>query len=152
VRAAWLSAQGRPDLAAKVAHAPTTIGDGAGYDVSSYLLDESPHYIEVKATCGSIAAPFYLSAAERRYALELAAAYSLYRVFDLGPTPSFYKITDVAKSLELTPSRTRRGSGCPCNASPQEASKTVSRCHRRKSGFGRSARRSGSAMTSPVLA
>ena len=29
---------------------------------------------------------------------------------------------------------------------------TVSRCHRRKSGFGRSARRSGSVMTSPALA
>lgn len=100
----WLSARGRPDLADLVAHVPTTIGDGAGYDVSSFLLDESAHHIEVKATCGGITAPFYLSAAERSYALEHSAAYSIYRVFDLGPNPGFYKITgNVAESLELTP-------------------------------------------------
>jgi hypothetical protein len=99
----WLSAQGRSDLADQVAHVPSTIGDGAGYDVSSFLLDASPHHIEVKATCGGITAPFYLSAAERRYALEPSAAYSIYRIFDLGPTPGFYKITDVTDSLELTP-------------------------------------------------
>src|SRR5262249_42673750 len=55
---AWLSANGRPDLAERVAHIPSTLGDGARYDVSSFLPDGTPHHIEVKATRGSITAPF----------------------------------------------------------------------------------------------
>lgn len=101
---AWLSAHSRPDLAELVAHVPSTLGDGAGYDVSSFLLDGSPHHIEVKATRGSDAAPFFLSASELRYALEHPGAYSIYRIFDLGPDPRFYKLTgDMAQILDLTP-------------------------------------------------
>jgi hypothetical protein len=101
---ARLSAGGRPDLAKRVAHVPSTVGVGAGYDVSSFLLDGSPHHIEVKATCGGIAAPFFLSAGELRYALGHPGAYSIYRVFDLGPNPRFYKLTgDVTEILDLTP-------------------------------------------------
>ena len=84
---AWLSAQGRPDLAELVIHVPSTLGDGTGYDVSSFLLDGSPHDIEVKTTRGSVTAPFFLSENERRYALEHPGAYSIYRIFDLGPNP-----------------------------------------------------------------
>jgi len=101
---AWLSAHGRSDLAELVTHVPGTLGDGAGYDVSSFLLDGSPHHIEVKATCGSITAPFFLSANELRYALEHPAAYSIYRIFDLGPAPGFYKLTgNMTEILDLTP-------------------------------------------------
>jgi hypothetical protein len=101
---AWLSAHGRPDLAELVEHVPSTLGDGAGYDVSSFLPDGAPHHIEVKATRGSINTPFFLSASEQRYALEHPGAYSIYRVFDLGPNPGFYKLTgDMAEILDLTP-------------------------------------------------
>jgi hypothetical protein len=101
---AWLSAHGRPDLAERVAHVPSTLGDGAGYDVRSFLLDGSPHHIEVKATRGSITAPFFLSANELRHALEHPGAYSIYRIFDLGPSPRFYKLTgDMNEILDLTP-------------------------------------------------
>lgn len=101
---AWLSAHGRPDLAELVAHVPSTLGDGAGYDVSSFLLDGSPHHIEVKATRGSITAPFFLSESERRHTREHQGAYSIYRVFDLGPSPRFYKLTgDMEEILDLTP-------------------------------------------------
>ena len=101
---AWLSAHGSPDLANRVAHVPSTLGDGAGYDVRSFLLDGSPHHIEVKATRGSISVPFFLSATELGYALEHPGAYSIYRVFDLGPNPRFYKLTgDMAEILDLTP-------------------------------------------------
>jgi hypothetical protein len=101
---AWLSAHGRPDLAELVAHVPSTLGDGAGYDVSSLLLDGSPHHIEVKATRGSINAPFFLSAAELRHALDHQGAYSIYRIFELGPDPRFYKLTgDLEEILDLTP-------------------------------------------------
>lgn len=101
---ACLLAEGRPDLADQVVHVPSTLGDGVGYDVSSFKLDGSPHHIEVKATRGSIAAPFFLSASELRYALEYPEAYSIYRIFDLGPNPRFYKLTgDMAEILDLTP-------------------------------------------------
>jgi hypothetical protein len=101
---AWLAAGGRPDLAKLAAHVPSTLGDGAGYDVASFLLDGSPHHIEVKATRGGIAAPFFLSAGELRYALKHPGLYSIYRVFDLGPNPRFYKLTgDMAQILDLTP-------------------------------------------------
>jgi hypothetical protein len=101
---AWLSANGRPDLAEQVAHVPGTLGDGAGYDVRSFLLDGSPHHIEVKATRGSINAPFFLSANELRHALEHPGTYSIYRIFDLGPNPRFYKLAgDMNEILDLTP-------------------------------------------------
>ena len=62
------------------------------------------HHIEVKATRGSINAPFFLSASELRHALEHPEAYSIYRVFDLGPNPRFYKLTgDMEEILDLTP-------------------------------------------------
>ena len=68
------------------------------------MLDGAPHHIEVKATRGSINAPFFLSASELRYALEYPGAYSIYRVFDLGPNPRFYKLTgNMAQILDLTP-------------------------------------------------
>jgi hypothetical protein len=102
---AWLASGGRPDLGERVAHIPSTMGDGAGYDVGSFLLDGSPHHIEVKATRASIAAPFFLSAAEWRYALDHpGVTYSIYRVFELGPSPKFYKLTgDMNDVLDLTP-------------------------------------------------
>ena len=101
---AWLTARGRPDLAELVAHVPSTLGDGAGYDVSSFLLDGTPHHIEVKATRASIKATFFLSEKELRHAREHAEAYSIYRVFDLGPNPRFYKLTgDMEEILDLTP-------------------------------------------------
>jgi Domain of unknown function (DUF3883)/EVE domain len=101
---AWLSEQGCADLAELVVHVPSTLGDGAGYDVSSFLLDGSPHHIEVKATRRSITEPFFLSAPELRHAREHPEAYSIYRVFDLGPSPGFYKLSgDMEEILFLTP-------------------------------------------------
>jgi hypothetical protein len=101
---AWLTAQGRPELSELVTHVPSTLGDGAGYDVSSFLPDGTSHHIEVKATRGTICAPFFLSAAELRHAHERPVAYSIYRVFDLGSNPRFYKLTgDMAQILDLTP-------------------------------------------------
>jgi hypothetical protein len=101
---AWLSERGRPDLAERVTHIPSTLGDGAGYDVGSFLPDGTPHHIEVKSTRGSITAPFFLSASELRYARDHPAAYSIYRLFDLGPNPGFYKLTgDMDQLLDLTP-------------------------------------------------
>ncbi len=87
-------------------HVPSTLGDGAGYDVSSFLLDGSPHHIEVKATRGSIDGTFLLvSASELRHALEHPCAYSIYRVIrPRSESPSFYKLTgDMNELLDLKP-------------------------------------------------
>ena len=101
---AWLSEHDRPDPAELEVHVPSTLGDGAGYDVSSFLLDESPHHIEVKTTRRSITEPFFLSASELCHAREHPEAYSIYRIFDLGPNPGFYKLTgDMDDILDLTP-------------------------------------------------
>jgi hypothetical protein len=101
---AWLLANGHRDLAELVSHVPSTLGDGTGYDVSSFLLDGSPHHIEVKTTRGSITVPFFLSENERLHALEHPGAYSIYRIFDLEPNPRFYKLTgDMEEVLDLTP-------------------------------------------------
>jgi Domain of unknown function (DUF3883) len=58
----------------------------------------------VKATRARITAPFFLSANVLRHAREHPEAYSVYRVFDLGPNPRFYKLSDDIKEiLDLTP-------------------------------------------------
>jgi hypothetical protein len=39
-----------------------------------------------------------------RYAREHPEAYSIYRIFDLGPNPRFYKLTgDIEEILDLIP-------------------------------------------------
>ena len=38
----WLLERGRPDLADRVVHVSVELGHGAGYDVRSFLLDETP--------------------------------------------------------------------------------------------------------------
>jgi len=110
----WLLERGRPDLADRVVHVSVELGHGAGYDVSSFLLDETPHHIEVKATRGSISAPFLLSANELRHALEhpgctRSTAYSTWaRVRGSTSSPGTCR-----RSLTSHPCRIRRGSRYP---------------------------------------
>ena len=49
-----LTAAGRKDLANKIVHTSQEIGDGAGYDITSYDLDGSLRHIEVKTTRGGL--------------------------------------------------------------------------------------------------
>ncbi|HCF55246.1 MAG TPA: DUF3883 domain-containing protein [Bacillus sp. (in: Bacteria)] len=39
-------------------------GDGVGFDISSFDLDDNPKYIEVKTTSGGKRTPFMISANE----------------------------------------------------------------------------------------
>ncbi|HDR4901647.1 DUF3883 domain-containing protein [Bacillus wiedmannii] len=39
-------------------------GDGVGFDISSFDLDDNPKYIEVKTTSGGKGTPFMISANE----------------------------------------------------------------------------------------
>ncbi len=47
----------RPDLARKVEWIADTRGDGAGYDIASFNLDESPRLIEVKSARSPTSCP-----------------------------------------------------------------------------------------------
>jgi hypothetical protein len=83
---------GRPDLAEKVRWVSKDDGDGLGYDIASFEVDETPIYIEVKTTNQGEAAPFYVSETERQVAELRGEAYILYRVFDLSDSPKVYRI------------------------------------------------------------
>jgi len=73
-----LSKSGRRDLADYVIRvSPENVG--AGYDVQSFEIDESPRYIEVKSSIGK-AVRFEWSIGERQFAKENPAAYWIYFV------------------------------------------------------------------------
>lgn len=63
-----LRSVGRPDLADRVTHTSVVEGDGTGYDIMSFNLDDSIKYIEVKATTGGIGTPFIMTVNEVRFA------------------------------------------------------------------------------------
>jgi hypothetical protein len=77
-----LVAGGRDDLASKIVHTSQEIGDGAGYDITSYNLDGSPRHVEVKTTRGGLRSGFYLSPNELEYAKFSPNTFVLLRVFD----------------------------------------------------------------------
>ncbi len=69
----------RPDLARKVEWIADTRGDGAGYDIASFNIDESPRLIEVKTTGLGKYFPFLVTANEVRVSEREVEAYRLYR-------------------------------------------------------------------------
>jgi hypothetical protein len=86
----WLAGHGRGDLAERVRHVSVEIGDGLGYDVKSFTLEDEPKLIEVKTTRGGAATPFFMSRNEREKAEQLADSYHLYRVHRFGPRTSLF--------------------------------------------------------------
>jgi len=77
-----LIAAGRPELAERIVHVARLEGDGAGYDIKSYMPTGEEKFIEVKTTRGDERSEFYLSAAEIRFSNEHSDRYYLYRIFD----------------------------------------------------------------------
>jgi hypothetical protein len=63
-------------------------GDGAGYDVASFELDDAARSIEVKTTRGESDTDFFISANEVEFPKRHAASYYLYRVFNFEPESS----------------------------------------------------------------
>mgnify|MGYP000070513643 CR=1 FL=1 len=78
---AYLQENGRDDLAGKVRHIAVTEGDGAGYDVQSWTLEEQVKYIEVKTTRGGRGSAFYLSSNEFNFSQQHPDNYNLYRMY-----------------------------------------------------------------------
>lgn len=87
---ARLIAADRPDLARRIEWTSQERGDGAGYDIKSFDPSGAERLIEVKATRGGPATPFWLTRTEREVSLEHPAAWRLYRLHDLSTAPGLF--------------------------------------------------------------
>jgi hypothetical protein len=87
-----LADAGRADLAAKVIWVSKDIGDGYGYDVSSFTCDGEQILIEIKTINGAKTSPFYISEAELAMSEIEEKKYRLYRVFDFARKPHIFEL------------------------------------------------------------
>ena len=76
----------------KVIWVSKDIGDGYGYDVSSFTCDGEQILIEIKTTNGSKTSPFYISEAELAMSEIEEKKYRLYRVFDFARKPYIFEL------------------------------------------------------------
>lgn len=83
---------GRRDLAKKVRWVSQADGDRLGYDIRSYEEDGSERWIEVKATRGGNATPFYLTRNENEVAKERPDVFRLYRLDDFSKAPRLFAL------------------------------------------------------------
>lgn len=99
-----LAIAGHADLAANIDWIADRLGDGAGYDIASWTLPETPRNIEVKTTNGGISTPFVVTKNEVEVSAEMGAIYHLYRVFSFRREPRLYVLQgDLRSSLSLEP-------------------------------------------------
>ncbi len=102
-----LNSAGRADLSAKVLHVSRELGDGAGYDILSFALDESELYVEVKTTTGPPDTPFYITANELAFAKKASKSYKLVRLYSFekatGTCGEFVISADELASLTTVP-------------------------------------------------
>ena len=96
---------GLHELAKQVVHTSKIEGDGAGYDIKSYSVEDgSPLYIEVKTTKGAKSSSFYMSENEKVFAETHRESFCLIRVYDFNEesrSGSFY-IINGSQVEELT--------------------------------------------------
>jgi hypothetical protein len=88
---------GRRDLADKVVWAANDIGDGLGYDITSFKDDGSPLLIEVKNTNLGARTPFFITRWEVEVSKREAEVWSLYRVYDFRSDPRIYRLDGSAE-------------------------------------------------------
>ena len=94
---------GRPDLAKKVEHSSETLGDGLGFDLTSYTPEGQVVRIEVKTTRLGPNAAFFMSSSEMSFADATEDVYRLARVYNWGkPTsPRIFELNrDQVRSLQ----------------------------------------------------
>lgn len=96
----YLRENGRPDLADKVDHVAVTKGDGCGYDVHSYTLEDQDKLIEVKTTRYGAQTPLYLTAQEIKRSSVDADKFHLYRLFYYNYNNNTAKAIAISGDLE----------------------------------------------------
>lgn len=101
---------GRKDLIEDVEWASKEKGDGLGYDIVSWDVNNREMkkiYIEVKTTEGDIKTPFDVSDTEVRVSKELSENYCIYRIFGIEKVTrkiNYYIIKgDIQNNFELVP-------------------------------------------------
>ena len=102
-----LAEAGRDDLAGRVNWVSQTLGDGLGFDVSSFNeQDESEKMVEVKTTGQGKYSQFYVSSNEVRCSEACAGQYHLFRVFDFARSPRVCVLSGALTQVcRLTPTQ-----------------------------------------------
>ncbi len=102
-----LTELGRSDLAEEVVWASKDEGDGLGYDVRSFSVDnrgkEDELFVEVKTTNSGKYQPFYISDNEVTFSKQEAKRYALYRVYEFRAAPRFFVLPgSIEKHVNLS--------------------------------------------------
>ncbi|PHQ14745.1 DUF3883 domain-containing protein [Marinobacter profundi] len=100
---------GRPDLAREVEWSSQKRGDGVGFDIRSFDVEQdSERFVEVKATSSGKYQPFYISENERAFSNDFSDAYSIYRVYEFRETPRIFILSgSVEQHVQLFPNNYR---------------------------------------------
>lgn len=99
-----LTACEREDLVAKIDWLSERLGDGAGYDISSFEEDGLSRFIEVKTTNAGSLTPFIVTRNELEFSKEVEDAFCLYRLFDFSKSPQLYILRgDIQQHVNLEP-------------------------------------------------
>ena len=87
-----LKVAGREDLARKVRWVSEEDGDGAGYDIASFMPDGQERLIEVKTTNGWERTPFHISRNELAVAEERRSEWCLFRLWNFSREPKAFEL------------------------------------------------------------
>lgn len=87
-----LEASGREDLADRVRWTSVEDGDGAGFDIASFLPDGQERLIEVKTTNGWERTPFLISRNELAVADERRENWCLVRLWNFSRKPNAFEL------------------------------------------------------------
>ena len=89
---ATLNGAGRGDLAHKVRWVSEEDGDGAGYDIASFVPDGQARLIEVKTTNGWERTPFHITCNELAVADERRSEWCLFRLWNFTRAPKAFEL------------------------------------------------------------
>lgn len=87
-----LESAGRPELARSVRWVSEEDGDGAGYDILSFMPDGRERLIEVKTTNGWERTPFHITRNELAVADERRLEWCLFRLWNFSREPSAFEL------------------------------------------------------------
>jgi uncharacterized protein DUF3883 len=98
-----LARAGRDDLVREIEWTSKDKGDGAGYDIRSFNLDDEKElFIEVKTTKLGKYLPFYVSNNEVEFSKLNQKQYSLYRIYEYRNDPKLFMLNgDISQKVNL---------------------------------------------------